>query len=155
MLTKGNAALTHRHYEEKHIFLLTPCIHTALGIEELCASYAGWRLCGVARTIPELKKMLNRHHVDMLIVEAGYAAIDISLLRQLSQQLEGRIILMMDETSSSLQEVYRIAGINIAVSKSLPLTVFQSLLHWMMYAPRETLQPQFYNALQTSHNKTP
>lgn len=147
MHTTGTSCLPQRKHEEKHIFLLTPCVFTTLGIEELCASYAGWRLCGVARTTIELKKMLSRHPIDLLIIEAGYAAIDIGTLRLLSQELDGRIILLMDDTSSSLQEVYRIAGINIAVTKSLPLSVLHSLFHWMMYAPKEALRPPTYTSL--------
>lgn len=129
-----------RSLEEKHIFVMSPCHYTALGIEELCFSFAGWRLCGVARGLTELKKMITRHPIDLLIIEAGYASIDISMLRILSTQLEGRIILLMDETSSNMQDIYRISGINIAVNKNLPASVFVSLMHWMMYAPSGTLK---------------
>lgn len=142
MHTTVNAGSLNSHHEEKHIFLMSPCIYTALGIEDLCASYAGWRLCGVAQSIAQLKKMTSRHNINLLIIEAGYASIDITTLRLLSKQLNGRIILLMDDHSSNLQEVYRIAGINIAVTKSVPLSVLQSLVHWMMYVPPETLRPQ-------------
>jgi len=146
MQKEYHSGLSPQRIEEKHIFIMSPCVYTVMGISELCNSYAGWRLCGVARSVPELKKYLNKHPANMLIIEAGYASIDISTLRLLSEQLEGRIILLMDETTVSLQEVYRIAGINIAVTKSLPLSVLLSLMHWMMYAPQETLRPQLFHS---------
>lgn len=145
MQDRYQSGLSSQVTEEKNIFIMSSCAYTAMGINELCASYAGWRLCGVARSVAELKKYMNRHPANMLIIEAGYASIDICTLRRLSEQLEGRIILLMDENTVSLQEVYRIAGINIAVTKSLPLSVLLSLMHWMMYAPQETLRPQRFH----------
>lgn len=122
--------------EEKHIFIFSRCCYALEGIITLCERYAGWRICGTPGTIPELKSMLLKHPVDLVIIDTQKADNDLHALLCLPEFIQGRRLLLCEDRTLSFRETWLAAGYDTVVSKNIRVHLLDTLLRNLVNAGR-------------------
>lgn len=152
-MQKHQSFVKHPRYEEKHIFILVRCPYLRQGLMTLCELYAGWRICGLPENIKELKLMLQKHPVDLVITDTDQAQRDICSLLTLPAFVEGRRLLLTHQPSFAFDNIYRAAGFDAVVSKRMRLSLLNTLLYQLVNSGQDERGEEFTRRLYPARER--
>ncbi|UAN44182.1 response regulator transcription factor [Serratia sp. JSRIV001] len=134
----GTTSLESRQKKEpKTLLVIAHCAYTIAGIKALCADYPHWQVNYITPNQLELKEVLLKHPVDLLIMELGNRGKGMSTLFSLPYGYQQKTILLASYSSRKLQDLARLAGVNTIVDKFTSLYLLKLALHSAVYALQE------------------
>ncbi|MGL5387403.1 MAG: LuxR C-terminal-related transcriptional regulator [Serratia sp. (in: enterobacteria)] len=112
-----------------NLLIITHCAYTATGIKELCTDFTHWRVNCISSNRFELKEILIKQPIDLLILEVGNMGKEMMTLFSLPYSYQNKTILLTHRSSCKLRDLGRLAGVNAVVDKLIPLDLLKCVLH--------------------------